>query len=119
MQSKNFVGRGTKDIKSSLEKIQNEESILCGSFRSTFSNLGSTYFLWRHANFDAAETLRMIWLSNQGTYICTQFSRSYYPFHFNFQKNSNTCLCILDTNLEDIDTFEVKGLVPMKISPMQ
>ena len=69
MQSKNFVGRGTKDIKSSLEKVQNEESILCGSFRSTFSNLGSTYFLWRHANFDAAETLRMIWLSNQGMYM--------------------------------------------------
>ena len=73
MQSKNFVGRGTKDIKSSLEKVQNEESILCGSFRSTFSNLGSTYFLWRHANFDAAETLRMIWLSNQGMYTTLLF----------------------------------------------
>ena len=115
MQSKNFVGRGTKDIKSSLEKVQNEGSILCGSFRSTFSNLGSTYFLWRHANFDAAETLRMIWLSNQGIFHLT-----YYPFHFLIlEKNSITCFCISDTNLEDIDTFEVKGLVPMKISPMQ
>ena len=68
LNSSNFVGRGIKDIKSSLEAIQSDDtsSTLCGSFRSTFGPLGSIFFLWRHTDFDTAEQMRLLWLSNQG-----------------------------------------------------
>lgn len=68
LNSSNFVGRGIKDIKSSLEAIQSDDtsSTLCGSFRSTFGPLGSIFFLWRHTDFDTAEQMRLLWISNQG-----------------------------------------------------
>ena len=70
LSSSNFVGRGIKDLKSSLETIQTDtSSTLCGSFRSTFGPLGSIFFLWRHSDFDVAEQMRLIWLSNQGKLI--------------------------------------------------
>ena len=65
MPSNNLIYRGTKKIVTSMEDVENTSSILCGSFKSMFGNIGTTYHLWRHENFDEAQNLRTMWISNQ------------------------------------------------------
>ena len=69
MTSQNYVHRGIKQIKDSMETCETEDSVLCGCFKSTFGPIGSSYYLWRHKNFDQASDLRLQWLSNSGTYV--------------------------------------------------
>ena len=68
MTTENYVHRGVKELKSSLEGSidGNGKSILCGSFRSTLGPQGNVYFLMRHENFDEAIDFRTQWLSNKG-----------------------------------------------------
>jgi hypothetical protein len=67
MPSNNFVYRGTKKIISTMEDVENKSSILCGSFKTMFGNIGTTYHLWRHEKFDDAQALRTMWISNQAS----------------------------------------------------
>ena len=74
--SDNFVYRGTKKIVTSMEDVENDKSILCGSFKSMFGNIGTTYHLWRHENFDEGQALRTLWISNENSKT-NIFSRFY------------------------------------------
>ena len=65
--SDNFVYRGTKKIVTSMQDVENENSKLCGSFKSMFGNIGTTYHLWRHENFDEGQALRTLWISNENS----------------------------------------------------
>ena len=76
MPSNNFVYRGTKKIISTMEDVENKSSILCGSFKTMFGNIGTTYHLWRHENFDEAQALRTMWISNQASNFI-DFSKYY------------------------------------------
>lgn len=89
MKSQNYVYRGVKELLNSLENQETEGSKLCGAFKGTFGSIGTTYFLWQHPNFDEAQKLRTIWVSNQST------------------------------KLESTTSFDVKALTPLKISPLQ
>jgi len=90
MPSNNLVYRGTKKIISTMEDVENKSSTLCGSFKTMFGNIGTTYHLWRHENFDEAQALRTMWISNQA-----------------------------NAEMDGVNGLEVKGLQPIKISPLQ
>ena len=63
-----------------MEDVENKSSILCGSFKTMFGNIGTTYHLWRHENFDEAQALRTIWISNQASNFI-DFSKYYTGDH--------------------------------------
>ena len=64
--TENYVHRGVKELKTSLERNVDGKTVLCGSFRSTLGPQGNVYFLLRHENFDDAIDFRTQWLSKQG-----------------------------------------------------
>ena len=80
MPSNNLVYRGTKKIISTMEDVENKSSTLCGSFKTMFGNIGTTYHLWRHENFDEAQALRTMWISNQASNFI-DFSKYYTGDH--------------------------------------
>ena len=45
-----------------------------------FGNIGTTYHLWRHENFDEAQALRTMWISNQASNFI-DFSKYYTGDH--------------------------------------
>ena len=66
-----------------MEDVENKSSILCGSFKTMFGNIGTTYHLWRHENFDEAQELRTMWISNQASNFID--FRKYYSGDHEFQ----------------------------------